>query len=92
MTGHAFQVLIGDDELRSSLTAIRSGLTENGRFAFETRNPLAREWENWRPENAVETTDAHGETVRVQTQVETPFDGNTVSFTGIDLSSAVEHA
>ena len=92
MTGHAFQVLIGDDELRSSLAAIRSALTGNGRFAFETRNPLAREWENWRPENAVETTDAHGETVRVQTQVETPFDGNTVSFTGIDLRSAVEHA
>jgi SAM-dependent methyltransferase len=81
MTGHAFQVLIGDDELRSSLSAIRSALTENGRFAFETRNPLVREWENWRPENAVEVTDAHGKTVRVQTQVETPFDGNTVSFT-----------
>jgi SAM-dependent methyltransferase len=81
MTGHAFQVLIGDDELRSSLTAIRTALTGNGRFAFETRNPLAREWENWKPENAVEVTDPHGDTVRVQTQVETAFDGNTVSFT-----------
>jgi SAM-dependent methyltransferase len=81
MTGHAFQALIGDDELRSSLTTIRSALTENGRFAFETRNPLAREWENWRPENAVEVTDANGNTVRVQTQLDRPFDGSTVSFT-----------
>ena len=34
MTGHAFQVLVGDDELRAGLTAIRSALTENGRFAL----------------------------------------------------------
>jgi SAM-dependent methyltransferase len=81
MTGHAFQVFIGDDELRAALVAIRSALGGHGRFAFETRNPLAREWENWRPENAVEVIDAHRKTVRVQTQVVTPFDGNTVSFT-----------
>jgi hypothetical protein len=44
MTGHAFQSLIED----------------NGRFAFETRNPLARAWESWTPENAAEVTDAEG--------------------------------
>src|SRR5579859_6723743 len=38
MTGHAFQVFIEDDQLRSALTVIRSVLAENGRFAFETRN------------------------------------------------------
>jgi ubiquinone/menaquinone biosynthesis C-methylase UbiE len=56
-TGHAFQVLIMDDEIRKSLAAIRRTLTNNGRFAFETRNPLARAWESWTPENAVEVTD-----------------------------------
>lgn len=40
--GHAFQVLIGDDELRASLTAIRRALVNGGRFAFETRNPPSR--------------------------------------------------
>ena len=60
MTGHAFQVLVGDDELRAGLTAIRSALTDNGRFAFETRNPAARAWERWRPENAVEVCDGQG--------------------------------
>ena len=54
MTGHAFQVFVDDDQLRESLTAIRSALTGAGRFVFETRNPLAREWESWTPDNAVE--------------------------------------
>jgi SAM-dependent methyltransferase len=80
MTGHAFQVFIGDDELRASLAAVRSALTLDGRFAFETRNPVAREWAEWKPENAVEVTDARGETVRMTRQVETPFDGSTLSF------------
>jgi hypothetical protein len=49
MTSHAFQVLVADDELRASLTAIHRALAGGGRFAFETRNPLARAWENWNP-------------------------------------------
>lgn len=42
MTGHAFQVLLGDDELRTALTTIHTALVPGGRFAFETRNPSAR--------------------------------------------------
>jgi SAM-dependent methyltransferase len=45
MTGHAFQVFVTDEELRSALASVRSALTGDGRFAFETRNPLARAWE-----------------------------------------------
>jgi len=81
MTGHAFQELVEDAELRASLAAIRSALTENGRFAFETRNPLVREWERWTPNNAVEVTDAAGAVVRVGSQVETPVEGDLVRFT-----------
>lgn len=47
MTGHAFQVLVTDGEIRASLRAIRRALTDDGRFAFETRNPLVRAWEGW---------------------------------------------
>ena len=80
MTGHAFQVLVGDDQLRSSLAAIRSALTEDGRFVFETRNPLARAWEAWIPANAAEI--AHGGVVvRMAHRVETPVVGDTVTFT-----------
>jgi SAM-dependent methyltransferase len=81
MTGHAFQVLVGDDELRASLAVIRSVLAEDGRFAFETRNPLVRAWEGWTPDNAVEVTDAAGAVVRMAHEVETPADGKIVSFT-----------
>jgi SAM-dependent methyltransferase len=42
MAGHAFQELVDDNELRASLAAIRRALVDGGRFAFETRNPLAR--------------------------------------------------
>jgi ubiquinone/menaquinone biosynthesis C-methylase UbiE len=81
MTGHAFQVFIEDDQLRASLAMIRSVLTEDGRFAFETRNPLVRAWEGWTPDNAVELVCAAGAVVRMAHEVETPVDGNIVSFT-----------
>jgi SAM-dependent methyltransferase len=86
MTGHAFQSIVEDHELRTSLAAIRSALTNDGRFAFETRNPLARAWEGWTPENAVEVVGADGATVRITTQVDTPFDGRIVSFTHTFIS------
>lgn len=35
MTGHAFQEYVEDNEIRAALAAIRSALTDNGRFAFE---------------------------------------------------------
>ncbi|WP_086660673.1 class I SAM-dependent methyltransferase [Lentzea kentuckyensis] len=47
MSSNAFQCLVTDDELRKSLRAIRSALRPGGRFAFDTRNPAAREWERW---------------------------------------------
>ena len=61
MTGHAFQVFLEDEEIRSSLAAVHTALTEGGRFVFETRNPLAPEWDNWTPDKVVEIN--HGRTV-----------------------------
>ena len=80
MTGHAFQVFVEDDQLRNSLAAIRSALTEDGRFVFETRNPSVRGWEAWIPDNAVEIVHG-GSVVRMAHQVETPVEGDVVSFT-----------
>ena len=79
MTGHAFQVFVEDDQLRESLAAIGSALTGDGRFVFETRNPLAREWERWTPDNAVEVVH-DGHVVRMAHQAETPVTGDRVSF------------
>ncbi len=80
MTGHAFQVFVEDDQLSTSLAAIRSALTEDGRFVFETRNPTVRGWEAWTPDNAVEIVHG-GSVVRMAHQVETPVVGDVVSFT-----------
>lgn len=81
MTGHAFQVLLEDDELRVAFDAVGSALTDTGRFGFETRNPLVRAWESWTPDHAAEVVDATGATVRIEAQVETPVSGEIVSFT-----------
>lgn len=87
MTGHAFQVFVEDDELRAGLDAIRAALTCDGRFAFETRNPLIRAWEHWTPEHPVERTNASGAVVRMVQEVETPIDDRvsfTVTYTSAD--------
>jgi SAM-dependent methyltransferase len=81
MTGHAFQVLTGDDQLRGALAAVRAALAPGGRFAFETRNPVVRRWEHWVPENAQEITDPAGVVVRMALRVELPVQGDLVSFT-----------
>lgn len=81
MTGHAFQVLIEDDELRTSLAAVRSVLTEDGRFTFETRNPLVRGWDGWTFDQAVEIALTAGDVVEMTQAVEAPILGDLVSFT-----------
>ncbi|MBA2462182.1 MAG: class I SAM-dependent methyltransferase [Actinobacteria bacterium] len=80
MIGHAFQVLVGDDELHASLTAIRRALADGGRFGFETRNPLARAWESWNRENAMDVVDPSGRPVRISYEVESVV-GDVVTFT-----------
>ena len=79
MTGHAIQVIMEDDELHASLAAIRSALTEPGRFVFETRNPLVRAWVGWRPDNVVEAVDGAGAVVRKWHEIEA-VEGDIVSY------------
>ena len=80
MTGHAFQVLVEDEDLRAALAAIRDAMTDNGRFAFETRNPLVREWERWDSEERPAADHPDGARVRMSRRVTAPFDGRVVSF------------
>lgn len=80
MTGHAFQVFTGDDEIRSALAAMRAALVHGGRLAFETRNPLVRAWETWTPDHAVEIVDRTGAVVRMAHEVNAVA-GELVSFT-----------
>jgi SAM-dependent methyltransferase len=80
MTGHAFQVLLTDEELREFLEAARRALAPGGHFAFETRNPLHRAWESWTPDDLVEIEDSAGRRVRVWHEVE-EVRGQYVTFT-----------
>ncbi len=49
MSGHVFQVFLEDSDVRAVLQTVRRHLAPGGRFAFENRNPLVREWEEWTP-------------------------------------------
>ncbi|SMF52368.1 trans-aconitate 2-methyltransferase [Streptomyces sp. Amel2xC10] len=81
MTGHAFQELVGDEEIRQALRAVRAALGPDGRFVFETRNPGARAWERWNPSRVYEVADTDGSTVRVWHEVVGPVRGDRVTFT-----------
>jgi SAM-dependent methyltransferase len=69
MTGHAFQSFITDDDLVASLAAIHQSLVPGGAFAFETRNPARREWEDWASGQPLSITDHRGVPVTVSYQI-----------------------
>lgn len=60
MTGHVFQVFLGDDDVRATLRALRRHLAPGGTLAFETRNPLVEEWREWIPALTRETVQVPG--------------------------------
>jgi SAM-dependent methyltransferase len=80
MTGHAFQVLLTDDEVHAFLAAVHTALAPGGRFAFESRNPHVHDWERWTPERVSEIVDDQGIEVRVWHELE-EVDGEYVTFT-----------
>jgi ubiquinone/menaquinone biosynthesis C-methylase UbiE len=59
MTGHAFQCLLTDYDVQSTLRTARAVLRPGGRFMFETRNPVPRPWTGWTP--ALSTRSIHSE-------------------------------
>ncbi len=64
MTGHVFQLLRGDADVAAALRTLRRHLAPGGRIALETRNPAAREWQFWTPEETrlrVSTADGPAE-------------------------------
>jgi SAM-dependent methyltransferase len=79
MTGHAFQVLVTDEDLRASLQAIHAALAPGGRFVFETRHPQVRAWLDWIPANAADVVDAADRPLRTWHDVES-VDAGVVSF------------
>ncbi|WP_037603398.1 class I SAM-dependent methyltransferase [Streptacidiphilus rugosus] len=74
MSSCAFQCLVTDEEVRSSLAAVCGALRPGGRFVFETRHPGARAWESWTSTGADDVTDARGRRLYVSNGVEAVTD------------------
>lgn len=83
MMGHAFQCLLTDADIAETLVAVRRRLKPGGAFMFETRNPLARAWLRWNPEESrgieqvdgIGEVDAYNEVVAVESEIVT-FDSH----------------
>lgn len=70
MTNHVAQFLIGDTEWMTTLLDLRRALRPGGRLIFDSRDPAARSWESWVPEDREEATLASGGTVQNWTEVQ----------------------
>jgi SAM-dependent methyltransferase len=55
MTGHVFQIFLEDDDVLDVFRCAKRHLKTGGRLVFESRNPAAREWERWTPEQSRKT-------------------------------------
>jgi SAM-dependent methyltransferase len=60
MTGHVFQLLLDDRDVRAALEALAGQLAPGGRIAFETRNPAVREWQEWNPRDTRQRVEGAG--------------------------------
>lgn len=62
MTGHAFQAFVTETDQIAFFRNVSAHLAPQGRFAFDSRNPAAREWLEWvpGPSNRVVDTAAYG--------------------------------
>jgi SAM-dependent methyltransferase len=63
MTGHAFQAFLTEADQIALFRTVATHLAPEGRFAFDSRNPAAREWLEWTPAESrrVVGTTAYGE-------------------------------
>jgi SAM-dependent methyltransferase len=50
MTGNVAQVFLTDDAWAATLAGVHAALRPGGWLVFETRDPAARSWEAWTPE------------------------------------------
>lgn len=52
LTGHAFQVFLTAEDQSAVLRTIAEHLAADGRFIFDSRNPVAKEWLEWTPQRS----------------------------------------
>lgn len=92
MTGHAFQCLLDDDAILGLFHDVRSHLTANGTFWFETRNPSVQAWTRWTPEQSSPSIPLeNGRSVRVIRDL-LDVEGEIVTFSEAYILSDHTHA
>lgn len=57
MSGHAFQAFLTEADQIALFRTVAAHLTPEGRFAFDSRNPAAREWLEWTPAESSRVVD-----------------------------------
>lgn len=55
LTGHAFQVFLTEQDQAAALRTIATHLSPQGRFIFDSRNPLKEAWKSWANDGADST-------------------------------------
>ncbi len=75
MTGHVAQFFITDASWHAALTSLAAALRPGGRLAFESRNPGAREWEDWSRDARWSADDPNAGRVETWTEVHDVRDG-----------------
>lgn len=79
LTGHVFQLLLDDRDVRAALGTLSRHLAPGGRLAFETRNPAAREWQYWSPRYTRQQVRAGGAAAEVHYDI-SRVSGELVSY------------
>jgi SAM-dependent methyltransferase len=80
MTRHVAQFFVDDAEWAATLRDVHRALVPGARLVFDSRDPRARAWDRWNPEESRCTVTLPDRTsVDVWTEV-TAVDGNVVSF------------
>ncbi|MEU4426411.1 methyltransferase domain-containing protein [Actinoplanes sp. NPDC024001] len=82
LTSHTSQFIVGDQEWPAALRSLRNALVPGGRLIFDSRDPAARPWEKWNPEDSRRSIVlAGGEVVTAWTEVTAVGAEGLVSFT-----------
>jgi SAM-dependent methyltransferase len=75
MSGHVAQFFLTDEEWHVTLTALHAALRPDGKVALESRNPDAREWEDWTAEARRSVNDPTAGRVDTWSEVQDVGDG-----------------
>lgn len=81
MTAHVAQFLVDDEDWHGTLRDLHRALVPGGRLAFDARDPRARAWEHWNPQESRQRVALpNGASVEVWTEV-TRVESEVVNFT-----------